>query len=475
MVGPSGLGSHGLPAGAVETIEALRAVRRERRLAEAKEFELAAHFADLAAELPASVVPGCERLRQLGSDGTPLVAEFCSLELAAALGMRDVEAAALVASALDVRHRLPWVWARTVSGELPVWQARRLASLVRELDLDGARLLDRDLSRSLPGMAWSRVERMVEGLVLAHLAPERAEQRRQEAMDSRGVWIAQEDDGVAGVQARIDAPQAAHLEQSVDWLARILAEGGCTGGADALRARALGVLASPARALQLMQASLLDQLPEEPEALSQFCAHEGEPGHLCGTVTVDPELLQPRAQLVVHLTDECLAGGTGPARAVLGSSPATRIRPLLTEWLSDLLADARVLVRPVLDPDGQVPSDSYECPRTMREALEIRNPYEVFPFSTRRSAGLDLDHTQPWRDDGPPGQTRPDNLGPLGRGVHRAKTHGGWQLTQPMPGIFLWRSPLGYLYLVTPSRTIELGRPGRACPTTTHPPPVLAA
>ena len=468
-------GSGSLPGAAVETIEALREARRQRRLAEAREFELAAHFADLSGDLPAPVVPGCERLHQLGSDGTPLVAEFCSLELAAALGMRDVEAAALVASALDVRHRLPWVWARTLEGELPVWQARRLASLVRELDLDGARLLDHDLSRSLPGMSWSRVERMVEGLVLAHLPPERAEQRRQDAMNSRGVWIAQEDDGVAGVQARIDAPQAAHLEQSVDWLDRILAEGGSTGGRDALRAKALGVLASPARALQLMQACLLDQLPEEPEALSQFCAHEGEPGHLCGSVSVNPELLQPRVQLVVHLTDECLAGGAGPARVVLGSSPATRIRPLLTEWLTDLLADSRVVVRPVLDAGGQVPSDSYECPPTMREGLEIRNPYEVFPFSTRRSAGLDMDHTQPWRDDGPPGQTRPGNLGPLGRKAHRAKTHGRWQLEQPMPGIFLWRSPLGYRYLVTPSRTIELGRPGRVDPSATHPPPELAA
>ena len=111
----------------------------------------------------------------------------------------------------------------------------------------------------------------------------------------------------------------------------------------------------------------------------------------------------------------------------------------------------------------------------MREGLEIRNPYEVFPFSTRRSAGLDMDHTQPWRDDGPPGQTRPGNLGPLGRKAHRAKTHGRWQLEQPMPGIFLWRSPLGYRYLVTPSRTIELGRPGRVDPSATHPPPELAA
>ncbi|GAA1393158.1 hypothetical protein [Luteococcus peritonei] len=273
---------------------------------------------------------------------------------------------------------------------------------------------------------------------------------------------------MAGLSARIDAPQAADLEASIDWLARILAEGGATGGRDSLRARALGLLATPARALQLMQASLLDQLPVDAEALGQFCAHDGEPGHLCGTITVDPERLLSRAQLVVHLTDTTLADGTGLVRPVMGTGHATRLRPVLAEWLRDLLGERRVSVRPVIDLANQAASDSYEVPRPMREGLEIRNPYEVFPFSTRRFAGLDLDHTQPWRDDGPPGQTRPDNLGPLARRAHRAKTHGGWQLTQPMPGIFLWRSPLGYRYLVTPSRTIELGRAVDAVPGPEH-------
>jgi len=88
----------------------------------------------------------------------------------------------------------------------------------------------------------------------------------------------------------------------------------------------------------------------------------------------------------------------------------------------------------------------------------------VFPWSTRRSTGLDLDHTTAYRKgtDGtppPPGQTRPDNLGPLTRRAHRAKTHGGWQVTQPLPGTYLWRSPLGYRYLVTPSKTWALDEP----------------
>ncbi len=53
--------------------------------------------------------------------------------------------------------------------------------------------------------------------------------------------------------------------------------------------------------------------------------------------------------------------------------------------------------------------------------------------------------------------TRSSNLGPLSRRVHRAKTHGGWRLEQPEPGVFTWTSPHGLRYQVSPlgSRKFE--------------------
>ncbi|SJN40488.1 hypothetical protein FM114_12110 [Luteococcus japonicus LSP_Lj1] len=82
---------------------------------------------------------------------------------------------------------------------------------------------------------------------------------------------------------------------------------------------------------------------------------------------------------------------------------------------------------------------------------------------------MDLDHTIPFTPRQArgtlaepveaSGSTSPDNLGPLTRKAHRAKTHGGYRLEQPLPGHFLWQTPLGFRYLVTPSRTLELGRP----------------
>ncbi|MDN5892962.1 MAG: DUF222 domain-containing protein, partial [Nocardioides sp.] len=47
--------------------------------------------------------------------------------LAAALGMRSESGEDLIAEALEVRHRLPRVWARVLAGEIEAWRARRIA------------------------------------------------------------------------------------------------------------------------------------------------------------------------------------------------------------------------------------------------------------------------------------------------------------------------------------------------------------
>lgn len=382
----------------------------------------------------------------MGGEGTPLVAEFATLELGAALRLRDVGAHALIADALDLRHRLPKVWRLMLDGEIDTWTARDIAGATRALDAHNAGLVDLQLTRQVPGMTRGRVKGLVAGLVLDHLPIDEAEQRRRDAKEARGAWIAVGQYGIADLAAVMDSPDARRLDATLDHLAAILKEGGCDDALNARRAKGLGILADPVRATQLMQASLLDQLPGVD--VTEDCHLQGQVGHACGTLLVDPKELAPKAQLVVHLTDTTLCAGEGIVRE-------RGVGPLLAEWLADLLPDHQFTVRPVIDSNRQVASSSYECPATMRESVEIRNPHEVFPHSPRSSTGLDLDHTIAWD----PGETHPDNLGPLTRKVHRAKTHGGYRLEQPLPGHYLWQTPLGFRYLVTPSRTIELGRP----------------
>ena len=40
------------------------------------------------------------------------------------------------------------------------------------------------------------------------------------------------------------------------------------------------------------------------------------------------------------------------------------------------------------------------------------------------------------------------NYGPLTARHHNLKTHGGWAVQQPFPGIYVWRDPHGEHYLV---------------------------
>src|ERR671932_506776 len=58
-------------------------------------------------------------------------AEIAPAELGAALRLSPGAATALVADALDLRHRLPRLWARVAAGDAAAWAARRVAQAVR--------------------------------------------------------------------------------------------------------------------------------------------------------------------------------------------------------------------------------------------------------------------------------------------------------------------------------------------------------
>ena len=84
----------------------------------------------------------------------------------------------------------------------------------------------------------------------------------------------------------------------------------------------------------------------------------------------------------------------------------------------------------------------------------------MFPYAAAVNRRIDLDHTIPYISPdrgGPPGQTRIGNLGPHLRRHHNHKTHGGWQVRQPEPGTWLWRSPHRRIYLVNANGTHPLG------------------
>lgn len=157
--------------------------------------------------------------------------------------------------------------------------------------------------------------------------------------------------------------------------------------------------------------------------------------------------------LYVHLSPESVADHQVARSEGLG--------PLGINQLAEWLGADRVTLKPVVDLRTQRPVDAYEVPSSMREALVTTRPFEIWPWGTYASRRADLDHTVPYRppdDGGPPGQTRVANLGPLARSHHNAKTEGHFQVHQPLPGVYLWRSPSGHWYRVDPTGTHALGR-----------------
>ncbi|MGA4670593.1 DUF222 domain-containing protein [Propionibacteriaceae bacterium Y1923] len=436
-------------AAAQATLLAIREARATRNRAEADEFRLLAEFGEQNSTPPTDpdvVLDGMERMVDWGGDGTPAVSEFCSMEVALMLRLTDESARCLIGHALGAKHRLPRLWKTTMAGDLRVWHAREVVTLTHRLTREQADILDAEVSGLWSTMAWRRLREFIKGRVL-DLLDEVADTDRERALRNTNVTIHESWEGVASFSGSMSAADAVVLDGTLDRLVEVVRSGGAKGDHQNLRAVALGLLATPARALQLLQASLVDQLPQDfdPDNPTD-CGRAGQYGHECGRVTVDPDKLLPKATLVLHLSDLTAGRGKGVVRG-------EQVGPVLARWVKDLVGHHRVSVRPVIDPADGVPVDSYEVPARMRQAVTLRNPYEVFPWSSKRSAGLDLDHTIPWEPTRGDPLTRADNLGPLSRKVHRAKTFGGWKLHQPAPGVFVWTTPLGFSWLQTPSQS----------------------
>jgi hypothetical protein len=248
---------------------------------------------------------------------------------------------------------------------------------------------------------------------------------------------------------------------TVNRIADLLAADGDSDPVGVRRSKAVGLLARPAEALRLLAAHRHDPTPDtEPANDGDPTAEPAGGGHR--SQSVDPPTAaelragRPKVTVVMHLADAVLRRRYGTARLQTGDMLTL---PELHDWLAD--TGCHVTVKPVVDPADTAPIDAYEIPQWMRDAVRLRNLADVFPYGSCTTATMDLDHTTPWvpiERGGPPGQTGVGKLGPTTRSHHRVLTHGRWRRRQPEPGLFLFRTPTGQIYLVTNQGTQRLGR-----------------
>ena len=266
-----------------------------------------------------------EGLVPLAGPGAPWVAEFAPVDLAAALGITHDAGRQLIADALELAHRLPRLWERVLAGEVPVWRARLIARETTDLSVQAALFADRLIAATPRRIGQVKAARLVQEARL-YFDPDRALADEEEALAKRGVWLRHGNaPATTDITMTLDTPDALLFDQTVTRIAGDLKELGDTEDLEVRRARAVGILADPQHALDLLSG--------RNEAAPSRGARAGA------------------ANLYVHLTPADLAAdldeGTGAASIEKLGAATTQ---LLTDWLTRFAAaGTKITLRPVLD------------------------------------------------------------------------------------------------------------------------------
>ena len=364
------------------------------------------------------------------ASGAPWVAEFAPVDLAAALGITHDAARQLIADALELDYRLPRLWKRVLAGEVPVWRARLIARETTDLSLEAALFADRLIAAMPRRIGQVKAAQLVQEARL-YFDPDRAIADEEEALTKRGVWLRHGNaPATTDVTMTLDTPDALLFDQTVTRIAGDLSELGDTEDLDVRRARAVGILADPQFALDLLS------------------GREGAaPSHAPAGA----------ANLYVHLTPADLAAdladGTGAASIEKLGAATTQ---LLTDWLTRFAAaGTKITLRPVLDLNSEVAVDQHDPPDAMRETVMLRDADLRLPRLPPRLPDLRPrpHHRIPtrWKTADHPAKPEPRNLAPLCRTHHRAKTHTAWHYKRLDDGSYAWTAPTGHQYRVTPA------------------------
>jgi hypothetical protein len=394
-----------------------------------------------------------------------LVAEFAVAEFAAAIGLTTDAGKMLVGRAVEIAHRLPKLWKLLKAGRVAAWQARRVADHTLALNAAAAGFVDEQVAAVAGKIGPVQLERLIREAECRHM-PQVAQwpDDPMSKPDGRGVWLDTDQVSMAGqveMRGTLDLGDALDLDKALAVTAGQLALAGSGESLDACRATALGELArnqlaltfeetqgapggfetAPSGASSTTERHTLVEVPDAGGPRNQRTRNDGRP-----------------VTLYLHLSDQALTGASGVGRCENTRTPidATTIR----QWCGR--EGAVVTVKPVIDLDDHVHVAAYEVPGRLKEATGLRDVQCVFPWCTRPARRCDQDHVIP-HDEG--GSTCSCNIAALCRHHHRLKTLTSWRYKMPEPGVYVWTSPHGYVFLRDHTGTVDVTPPGlRAVP-----------
>ena len=361
------------------------------------------------------------KLLPLGGQGCPEVREFAVTEFAAAMGRSTESGRRFLSQAVEGCYRLKACWKRLEAGQLPAWRVQFIAERTLCLSPDAAAFVDATVAPFAHKIGPAQLERLIEE-AKARFDPEATEAERLAAAEAGHFDIALDKVGVTGrvrVDGDVDLADALDLEAAVaaDAHAQLLL--GSTDSLDVRRAKAVGNLARNQQTLDL--------------------AEQG----------AEPRKRKREVVLHVHLADAALTGTGELARVQETRGPVTAAQ--VREWCGN--PDTVVTVQPVLDLAEHLHVTAYEASARLKAQTQLRDLICAHPFCFRPAEKCDCEHRVPHEEGGP---TCTCNQTPMCRGHHRAKTTGGWSYITIEPGVYLWRSPLGYEFLKDASGTIDV-------------------
>lgn len=312
------------------------------------------------------------------------------------------------------------------------------------------------------------------------------------AMTRRAVYLDPADNSMAWLSANLPASDAAAVWDAIEQAAHTLRRApGATSTlaqarADALVAIATGRIIVPPQA-RCAPASADGASAGAATKVMSLTSTEGTvpPRAVAGTSEDSENAVLPRT--TVPATG-CTCGGctcdgasvrvipvrpqvrvTVPATMLLGVDDAPGhldgYGPVPADLAARIATDAtwqRLLTDPVTGILTDYSTTTYQPGKVLRQAVTARDQTCAFPQCDRPARWNDLDHIVPFDHDAHPatlrpgarGQTRADNLQPLCRTHHLAKTHHGWDpVRHPETGVTTWTAPTGHTYTRPPTTT----------------------
>lgn len=397
-------------------------------------------------------------------------------EIALALTCSRQAAWIKVHTALDLVDRLPATLSFLATGRNCPVRARIIAEGTRALTDTDARLVQDQVLSAAEMLTPSKLRAQVAAAVAA-VDPRDADEKHEDACNTRAVKKYPREHGMTGIWALLPADHAAAVWAAINTHAEASRETGDERSADQRRADSLTDLMTayltgtcPTDLPGPGNTAPTDQNPTVP-------ADDTGPAHPDGATVTDPAPDPTDAQ---PTGPEPEAGGQG-CRAAAGHRPPkvpawcqvqlkvsaewllgcsteppalTGYGPLPAEVALRLIADAgwqRIVYDPFTGALLDVGSTVHDPPAPLRRHVLIRDGGCTQPICS--NPRVDLDHNVPH----PQGSTSAANLRSRCRHDHRLKQHPQWTVRVGPDGRIDWVAPTGHSY---PEHAPDL-RPGR--------------